>query len=1414
MPRRYFNWKLTIVLVIGIGVLGVTAFGLRQWQRANRAEQGLVLGNKAYDEQKWEQAAANLGRYLAVEQNDVPALLKYAEAQLKIRPSKRNNIQQAISAYRAALRADPNNSEAAMRLTEVYLIWGMPGEAELIANRWLETNDDPELRRMLALALAGQRKFNEAAAQLKAIIQEHPDQILAYETLGQLTEQRPDDFPDPNDSPEHWFDEAINNNPSSALAYIVGAGFYRAKDSAKALAYLEQAEKLDLPDPNVELRLAGEFINENILDKAEKHLEAVQIATPTDQNLWRIWAQLALRSRSQEKMLKVAETGLKELSSQPWDFMPIATDLFIRCGQLDRAADCISEMNQKDVAPVEVAFLEGLVADERGQLFEAIKYWQQSMALGIGNRQWMVNKYPQVRLALASVLSRLGNTQLALGHLRTLVSERPNLFSGHLALAKLLAQTRNWAEAAEHAETAKRLWPGNPEPVLLLQNLQAQNLQAQMQLLAADSTGENDQEWQAIETQLSALEEATDGALWVKLLQFQLALLQENFANAQALVTQLKKDHPSQLRIALAEAELLAVQDKIAEAISILDRTIEEFPQEIGPVRYLAILLARQGNQEKCEAVIKDAIARIDQPITQRTLGLLLAQFYTQWNQKDDAYPMLNALAEKLPEDILVKRRLLLCEQVIKDPEKAQQLVNDIKLLEGEDGWQWRYEQARIWFAADDFKVRYPQIVSLLQENLQANPNDQASRMLLAVAYNSSGELQLAISTYREALNRSPDDLRIIVATVDALWRAEEYDEADQLLNRVPQQQLDNPQLQQLQLQSYLRRDELGSASNVLEDFLNNDPNNQVARLALAQLKTRQGQFDEAGELLTQLKIQDPNSLPVAVAQIQLNISQNKPAEALKLCDEIINNLDNAYAYVLRAGTYASLGQADKALEDFEHAAAIEPNNVGVLMARSDFYLSMGQTDEAIADTEQALFLAPNNVQIQKRAIPLLLASGDAEKVRQGKALLDKALQSNQEDSELQLLKARLLFAEGTAPALEDATRRLQKITEDQPEISGAWVLLGEISLLQGQLSKAMDAALRGLAHTPNDRTLLLLKARTEAARLPVLAIPTLKMLLELDPNDTQTVIRLANTYIAAGNPQEAVNILKVQLVSHAGTPEGRRINVALAVALHKNGNKADAQKEFDSLLQSEPNDPVPLLAQVQLLKDDQLWSDLSQKVEDWYQKYPEDNRTPIIIARNLIATTEDSQAKKIAEDILWKILENDSNSIEAMTTLAILLHTIGRSDESVPLYEQVLQLEPDNLIVINNLAWIMCEEQGKFQEALELTQRGLQISPNYIDLIDTRGVAYYRLGEFDKASKDFTTCIELYIDGTLAAISSRFHLARAFDKLGQKDKAVEHLTQALDLYQALDPDKRISALSDTDLAEAQCLLKRLQEDN
>ena len=1350
MAKRYFNWKLAIVLIISMAVLGVTAFGLRQWQRTNRADQGLILGNKAFDEQKWKEAAENLGRYLAIEQNDFPVLMKYAEALLKIRPLQRNNMTQALNAYRIVLRADKNNSKAALKLAELYLSMHMPGEAELIVSKYLQNSDDPDpkLRRVLVMALVGQRKFTEAAAELKAIIQEHPDQVSAYETLGQIIETQPDDVPG---SPESLFNEVVNKNPSSALAYAVRAGFYRRNSQiSMALADLELAEKLDLSDPNVELRLAREFINVGVLDKAEQHLTAVQSVLPKNQSLWTTWAELAVKSKSQEKMLEVAENGLKELSSQPWDFMPTATELFIRCGQYDRAAECISQMNQKDIAPIEVAFLEGLLAAERGRLHEAVKHWEDSMGLG--------NTSVEIRLALSSALSRLGDTQSALRHLRTLVSENPNLVTGHLALARLLANSGNWDESFRHAATAKQLSPENPEASQLY-------LQAQMRLQATNSPGE-------IAQSLQELEKVTGNLTEFKLLKFQLALQQSNFTDARALVNQLKKDYPSQIKTTMAEVELLVAQDKTDEAKLILLKALKDFPQAIEPVRYLAILLDRQGEKEKCEEIIKEALERIDQPVGQRMLGLLLAEYYIQWNQKDNVYLLLNSLVQKLPEDIPLKRGLLLCKEVINDSERAQQIVNEIKSLEGPEGWQWRYEQAKIWLSSEDFEAHYSQIISLLQKNLQTNPSDQESRILLAAAYNRSGELQLAISTYREALSRSPNDLRIIIPIIDVLSRSMEFEEVDQLLDRASAAKLYHPQLQQFQLQSYLRHGQLSSASDILQDLISKDPNNRDSLFFLALLKTKQGNYDEASKLLNELKIQEPNSLTIADAQVRLYIRQNKMTEALKLCDELVNNLNNASAYIFRARINASLRQTDKAIEDLEHAAAIESNRAEVWMTKSKFYRSLGQPDKAIADIQKALSLDSSNILIQKQAILLFLESNKTDKVLQGKTILAKALSVNPDDADLLLFKVGSLLNEGTAPAIENAEQILRKITDDQPDISRAWELLGKISLGKGQASKALETAFRGLSHIPNDKALLLLKARAEAVRSPILAIPTLKALREVDPNNTDVGLLLANIYIEVGEPEKAVDLLDSLLASYVGTPEERRIKIDLAVALYKSDNNADAQKKFNFLIQSE-----------------------------------KDSHTLIIIARNLKAIN-DSRANKTAENILRMVLKNDSDSVEAMTSLAILLQTSGRSDEAIPFYQRILELQPDNLMVINNLAWLMCEDKGMFKEALQLAQKGLKIYPNYIDLIDTRGAIYYQMGEFDKAVEDFTTCIRLYPTGTPTAVGSHFRLAKTFNKLGQNVKALEHLNQTLDM------ESQIGGLTTSELAEAQNLLKQLKEGN
>ena len=127
-----------------------------------------------------------------------------------------------------------------------------------------------------------------------------------------------------------------------------------------------------------------------------------------------------------------------------------------------------------------------------------------------------------------------------------------------------------------------------------------------------------------------------------------------------------------------------------------------------------------------------------------------------------------------------------------------------------EKGSQWRYEQARLWIRSGDFKVNYPQIVKVLQENLLTNPEDQASRLLLAGTYEMAGEQQLALTTYREAFDRTPNDTQVLVRLITALHKANEFDEAQSILDKATQQDLVDPDLQRLQVDNDFRRGRFG----------------------------------------------------------------------------------------------------------------------------------------------------------------------------------------------------------------------------------------------------------------------------------------------------------------------------------------------------------------------------------------------------------------------------------------------------------------------------------------------------------------------------------------------------------------------------------------------------------------------------
>ena len=278
--------------------------------------------------------------------------------------------------------------------------------------------------------------------------------------MGMLAEQNPDVVSKPA---AFWYDDAIAPNPQSALAYIARADFRLRRTAAatrpgpiwsrprNATCPIRKREpsggRTDghaASGPGPGATQGGESAG-----PGQGAAQGLAGQRPDGTGAWQCWTVLASRAnglalrakdlavlaRSVEEMYTVAETGLKALAAQPWDFMPGATELLIRSGHVEEARTCIAQMRQKDVAPQVTPYLEGLVADKQGRLRDAITDWRKAITLGY--------RQPVVRRLLAFALIRLGDTQSAIGELRILLTDVPGYLDGHMALARLLVQTGN-----------------------------------------------------------------------------------------------------------------------------------------------------------------------------------------------------------------------------------------------------------------------------------------------------------------------------------------------------------------------------------------------------------------------------------------------------------------------------------------------------------------------------------------------------------------------------------------------------------------------------------------------------------------------------------------------------------------------------------------------------------------------------------------------------------------------------------------------------------------------------------------------------------------------------------------------------------------------------------------------------------
>ena len=148
-------------------------------------------------------------------------------------------------------------------------------------------------------------------------------------------------------------------------------------------------------------------------------------------------------------------------------------------------------------------------------------------------------------------------------------------------------------------------------------------------------------------------------------------------------------------------------------------------------------------------------------------------------------------------------------------------------------------------------------------------------------------------------------------------------------------------------------------------------------------------------------------------------------------------------------------------------------------------------------------------------------------------------------------------------------------------------------------------------------------------------------------------------------------------------------------------------------------------------------------------------------------------------------------NDAGAALQLAMTLEAQGKAGEAKTYYETVLKIQPDNIVALNNLAFMMAEDGKDLDQALTMAQKARQSYTKndrlVLELDDTLGWIYYRKNLSDNSIRIYQDLLKKQPERP----EFRYRMAMAQYQKGDKGGARTNAQDALKLL-GKKPDKKL----------------------
>jgi tetratricopeptide (TPR) repeat protein len=488
------------------------------------------------------------------------------------------------------------------------------------------------------------------------------------------------------------------------------------------------------------------------------------------------------------------------------------------------------------------------------------------------------------------------------------------------------------------------------------------------------------------------------------------------------------------------------------------------------------------------------------------------------------------------------------------------------------------------------------------------------------------------------------------------------------------------------------------------------------------------------------------------------DVERRADVDAL-VADYIKRFPDDPMGFLFQGLADINAGREKEAVDALSRYIAKDPNSALAYYRRGYLYFHQEKWDAALEDLQKAKTLSPSDFGYEHRMLlaDTLLRKGQPE------AAVNEIEGILREDPGANAVARQLVALYSNLQRIDQAEAKALVFRNQFPQDPFWPFRLGQLS--EERARRTSDPARKGEYY----------RTATQYYRSAI----------EISKFSSDAVSALLRCLLSADRYDDVIDYVTKTLPADKKSPDH---SMLLAGAYAKKGQLDLASRECDRALAAAKTNPVAMLLAVENVRRIFGTESALKAARARATANPGDWIPPLMVGVFREQSADEAEKQKRPEDAKTARADADKAFQDALAvakdkqarlvvlrTFAQYLYVQKRLEECAKLYTQVLEITPDDLLTLNNLAYMLMTDLGRPKESIEYAKRAANLARSNANVLDTYGWNLALLGEYADALGPLGAAVFADPDNTLA----RYHRAFTYKKLAEtKQGNAEEMTR------------------------------------